>query len=164
MSTDLRIPPAQRGLTLVELIVFVVIVSVGLAGILAVMNATVRSSANPMARKQAITMAEAVLEEVLAKDPIQTLPETDLNACSGRLQYVGVQDYACFDGTPATAVIRGDSTLGAAPVVALSGLSATVSVAAVAIGAVPMWRVTVTVTGGGEPIALTGYRVNLAGF
>lgn len=164
MFSDSPTLPAQRGLTLVELIVFIVIISVGLAGILAVMNVIVRSSANPMARKQAITMAEAILDEVLAKDPTLTLPETDLNSCTNRLQYVGVQDYACFDGAPATAVIRGDSTLGAAPVAALAGLWATVAVAPVTISTVPMWRVTVTVTGGGEPIALTGYRVNLAEF
>jgi len=164
MSSDLAVSRRQRGVTLIELIVFIVIISVGLAGILAVMNVTVGASANPMARKQAVTMAEAVLEEVLARDPTLTLPETDLANCSNRLQYVGVLDFACFDGVPATAVIRGDSTLGAASVPALAGLSATVAVVPVTISGVDMLRVTVNVIGGGEPIALTGYRVNLAGF
>ena len=53
-----------RGLTLIELIVFIVIVGVGLAGILAVFNVTVRSSADPMIRKQMLSIAEALLEEV----------------------------------------------------------------------------------------------------
>lgn len=164
MSSDFAVSRRQRGVTLIELIVFIVIISVGLAGILGVMNVTVGASANPMLRKQAVTMAEAVLEEVLARDPALTLPEPDQANCSNRLQYVGVLDFACFDGAPATAVIRGDSTLGAAAVPALAGLSATVAVVPVTISGVAMLRVTVSVTGGGEPIALTGYRVNLAGF
>ena len=164
MSSDFSLSRHQHGVTLIELIVFIVIISVGLAGILAVMNVTVSASANPMARKQAMTMAEAVLEEVLARDPMLTLPETDQTTCSNRLQYVGVLDFSCFDGAPATAVIRGDSTLGAASVPALAGLSATVAVVPVTISGVAMLRVTVSVTGGGDTITLTGYRVNLAGF
>lgn len=54
----------QCGLTLIELIVFIIIVSVGLAGILTVFNVTVRSSADPMIRKQMLSIAEALLEEV----------------------------------------------------------------------------------------------------
>jgi Tfp pilus assembly protein PilV len=59
---------SQRGMSLIELIMFIVIVSVGIVGILLVMNVTVKSSADPMVRKQALAMAEAILGEVLAKD------------------------------------------------------------------------------------------------
>ncbi|HJV75001.1 MAG TPA: type II secretion system protein [Noviherbaspirillum sp.] len=52
------------GLTLIELVLFIVIVSVGLAGILSVMNITTRNSADPMIRKQALAIAESLLEEV----------------------------------------------------------------------------------------------------
>ncbi|KKW14203.1 MAG: hypothetical protein UY54_C0021G0001, partial [Parcubacteria group bacterium GW2011_GWA2_50_10b] len=52
----------QRGLTLIELIMFIVIVSVGLAGILLVINTVVKSSADPVVRKQSIAMADAILE------------------------------------------------------------------------------------------------------
>ncbi|MDO8931684.1 MAG: type II secretion system protein [Rhodocyclaceae bacterium] len=55
----------QRGLTLVELIVFIVIVGVALAGVLTVLNHTTRHSADPMIRKQALAIAEAILEEVM---------------------------------------------------------------------------------------------------
>ena len=149
----------QIGVTLVELIVFIVILSIGLAGILGVMNQTIGASANPMQRKQAMSMAEAILEEVLAKSSTETLPETDLNACSNRALYVGVNDYACFDGAPATAVISGINTLGSYPTPVLAGFSATVVVAPVMISGVAMLRITVTVAGGIEgPIALSGYR------
>lgn len=55
-----------RGATLAELIMFIVIISVGLVGILGVMNLTTRASADPLIQKQALAIAEAYLEEVLA--------------------------------------------------------------------------------------------------
>lgn len=54
----------QRGISLVELIMFIVIVSVALAGILLVMNVTTRGSADPLVHKQALAIAESLLEEV----------------------------------------------------------------------------------------------------
>lgn len=58
---------AQAGLTLVELLVFIVIVGVGLAGILNVLNFTLKNSANPMLVKQQIAVAESLLEEIESK-------------------------------------------------------------------------------------------------
>jgi MSHA pilin protein MshD len=60
--------PRQRGFTLIELIIFIVVVAAGLAGILSVMNTVVKSSADPMIRKQTIAIAESLLEEILLKD------------------------------------------------------------------------------------------------
>ena len=94
----------QLGLSLIELIIFIIIVSVGLAGILLVMNVTVKSSADPMLRKQAVAMAEAILDEVLAKEyinPVGGFPEGDTTNCSGRALYDDVDEYNCFDGVPA---------------------------------------------------------------
>jgi len=140
--------PSQRGFTLIELIIFIVIVAVGLAGILLVMNTTVKSSADPMVRKQAIALAESVLEEVLQKayaDPDSTnVGET------GRSDWDNVDDYnnqtqAAFSLPPAlsgyTMAIRvvDDTTT-------LPGLTAK--------------KVTVTVARGAESITLTGYRTN----
>jgi MSHA pilin protein MshD len=55
----------RPGFTLIELIVFIVIVSVGLAGVLTVFNTVTRSSAEPVRDKQALAAAEAMLEEAL---------------------------------------------------------------------------------------------------
>ena len=54
----------QRGISLIELIMFIVIVSVALAGILLVMNVTTKGSADPLIHKQALAIAESLLEEV----------------------------------------------------------------------------------------------------
>lgn len=55
---------SQRGLTLIELVIFIIIVSVALAGVLTVLNITTKSSADPLIRKQMLSMAEGLLEEV----------------------------------------------------------------------------------------------------
>jgi len=54
----------ERGLSLVELVVFIVIVGASVAGIIGVISVTTRASADPVIRKQALAIAEAVLEEV----------------------------------------------------------------------------------------------------
>lgn len=80
MSID-RPPNLQRGLSLIELVMFIVIVSAALAGVLAVLNVTVRGSGDPMTRKQMLAIAEAIMEEVQAK-PFTYCDPNDANAAS----------------------------------------------------------------------------------
>lgn len=162
MCTE-RCRDRARGFTLIELIVFIVVVSIGLTGILSVMNVTVRWSADPVVRKQSLAFAEAILEEVLAKDfAANAAYDTSGANCVApdRALCDDVNDYACFDGSTPAKTIAGNETLGAAALAGLANLSARVAVADVAISAVTMRRVTVTVTGGSEPVVLVGYRGN----
>jgi len=62
-TSNLRLRKS-KGLSLVELVVFIVIVSAAVAGIIGVIDVTTRSSADPMIHKQALAIAEAVMEEV----------------------------------------------------------------------------------------------------
>jgi MSHA pilin protein MshD len=64
MSSEARCRRRQRGVTMIELIMFIVIVSVALASIMAVMRLTTANSADPLRRKQALMIAEGLLEEV----------------------------------------------------------------------------------------------------
>lgn len=57
-------PARQGGVTLIELIIFIVIIGVALAGLLQVLNFTTRNSADPVRQKQALMIAESLLEEV----------------------------------------------------------------------------------------------------
>jgi MSHA pilin protein MshD len=57
-------PRAERGVSLVELIVFIVVVSTAVAVVLGALNMATRASADPMIQKQALAIAEALLEEV----------------------------------------------------------------------------------------------------
>ena len=71
----------QDGLTLVELVIFIIVVGVALAGVLTVLNVTVKSSADPLIRKQMLSIAEALLEEVQMHQFTYCDP-TDANAAT----------------------------------------------------------------------------------
>ncbi len=66
-----------------ELIIFIAILGVGLAGIIGVMNYTTRHSADPLAQKQALAIAEAYLEEILAL-PFTYCDPDDANAATAQ--------------------------------------------------------------------------------
>lgn len=89
MSTSRHPRRRHTGLTLIELIVFIVIVSVALAGILLVLNVAVKSSADPMIRKNMLSIAEALLEEVQMM-PFTYCDPTDANAGTATSAVVGV--------------------------------------------------------------------------
>lgn len=143
----------QQGLSLIELLIFIIVVSVGVVGILSVFNLTVKTSADPVVRKQAITVAEAMLDEVLAKD-------FTAGGYSGtdRAQFDDVSDYAGYTQSGIKA-IDGSAISG------LESYSVTVTVDATtatigAVGAPNTKSVTVSVTGGGNAVTLIGYRMN----
>jgi MSHA pilin protein MshD len=140
-------PRRHSGFTLIELIIFIVVVSAGLAGILSVMNTTVKSSADPMVRKQAIALAESVLEEVLQKafvDPDSTNADE-----TGRTNWDNVDDY---DGKTEADLALPAAVSAYSVRIAVSDGSAAVGIAA--------RKVTVTVSRGTESITLAGYRTN----
>lgn len=151
MSTNRR---RQSGFSLVELILFIVIISVGITGILGVMNITTRHSADPMVRKQALAAAESLLEEILLKD--YTDPDGS-NTGETRPTFDDVDDYGGYTST-------GIETIDGTPIVPLADYNVSVSVAVSGLGGVAEAKlVTVTVAGpGNESIALSGYRTNYA--
>ncbi len=53
-----------HGVTMVELIIFIVVVSIAVVGVLLVMNVNSARSGDAQLRKQALSIAEALLEEV----------------------------------------------------------------------------------------------------
>lgn len=58
----------QRGVSMIELIMFIVIISIAVAGILLVMNNVSGHSADALVRKQALAVAESLLEEIELQD------------------------------------------------------------------------------------------------
>jgi MSHA pilin protein MshD len=54
----------DAGLTLVELVMFIVVVSIALLGIVKMLDYTTSKSVDPQRRKQALSIAEGLLEEV----------------------------------------------------------------------------------------------------
>lgn len=77
----------QHGVTLIELIVFIVIVGVALTGMLTVLNLTARTGADPMIRKQMLAIAEGLMDEVAAQpfswcDPDDPAAATAISAAA----------------------------------------------------------------------------------
>ena len=93
----------QQGLTLIELIVAMVVISVALVGVMSVINYTTLHSADPVLRHQAIAIAEAYMEEIVLKDyfdpdelsdpPPDLLPDPCPDKESDRTLYDNVCDY-----------------------------------------------------------------------
>jgi MSHA pilin protein MshD len=71
----------ELGVTLVELVVFMVIVSVALVGVLKVLDITNRGSVDPLVRKQAISIAESLLLEI-EQQPFTLCDPDDANAAT----------------------------------------------------------------------------------
>ena len=175
------ISAAQRGFTLIELLFFIVVVSAGLAGILSVMNTTVQFSAEPMARKQAMVLAESILEEIVQKDyadtdlldldpDLETKAQhvKDRNRAKATLDdvddyyYDDVYDHDKEDYDEMIESILTDGLYSLSDyVVTIDVQSSSWSVDSSQpqpILPVPVKKITVTVTGGGQTISLSGYR------
>jgi MSHA pilin protein MshD len=175
----------QRGSTLIELLFFIVVVSIGVVGILSVMNTTVRFSAEPMARKQAIVLAESILGEVVQKDYADRTGTPPVPLLLGDMDHVGdfhnvnpVSVESIFTDAPSvyvmSIVVEMDSWSvdGALPLDD-DGLPV-VNVISDLLGPepvsvpfpwplslpVPVKKITVTVTGRGHTISLSGYRAD----
>jgi MSHA pilin protein MshD len=170
---------SHGGFTLIELIIFIVVVSAGLAGILSVMNTTVKSSADPLVRKQSIAIAESMLEEILLKDYCD--PDTidvTLHACGAlekeatRNLYDDVDDYAgyttvagiVYPTDPSNTVMGLENyNISAVNVVKPGDGSAAATAYASenpALYALGAKKVTVSVTSLQGTLSLTGYRAN----
>jgi MSHA pilin protein MshD len=174
---------AARGLSLVELLIFIVVVGSALAGVLQVFLQSTVGSADPMLRRQALSIAESLLEEVMlmpftfcgSNDPnVETATSTA--GCSSGADAIGPEAGETRFTSPQFDNVNdyhGYSMNGIVDIThtAVSGLgaySASVNVSPAALGTIAAGsgdalRVTVTVTGpGGTSIALDGYRTRHA--
>lgn len=157
----------QRGISLIELIIFIVIISTALAGILLVMNQVTRSSADPLIRKQALAVAESMLEEIKLQDlnPASCTGALAANAARAGAGCVG--DYAGYKTTAGildfstNAAVNGLASYNIASVTVtnLSAIGAG-TFGGVAIPAGSGVEITVTVADPtGATIDATGYRL-----
>jgi MSHA pilin protein MshD len=141
----------NRGFTLVELIISMVVVSIALGGVLMVMNYTVLHSADPMLQHQAVAIAESYLEEILLK------PFADPDTSDGETQRSLLDDVDDYNNWNDNGARDQDGTA----IVGLENYTVLVTVANVelnGIAAANCQRVTVTVS---HP---TGINLSLSGF
>jgi Tfp pilus assembly protein PilV len=109
----------ESGFTLIELIVFIVIVSVGLAGVMSSLNMSVKHSADPLQPKQALAIAESLLEEILLKDycdpSLPSVVTVTGNLTSGSAVITGIADTSAIStgwqviatGIPGSTIVNG---------------------------------------------------------
>lgn len=146
--------PCEHGFTLIELIVFIVVVSIGLAGIMLVVNTVVKSSADPLVRKQTVSIAESMLAEILLKDYAN--PYEGYTGPS-RALFDDVGDYAGYTTSVGIVDSNGLPIAG----LALYNIFPPVSVASTAdLTGVAALKVTVFVTGPLGEVNLSGYRAS----
>ena len=151
----------QLGFSLVEVILFILVVSVALVVLVQAFALANVGSADPVLRRQSLAIAQAMLEEISFKafaNPSggYSCPPNPCNA-STRSQFDDVMDYNGF-------TMNGLSSLDNLALAGLEHYRVNVAVAAAAIGSVPAaagWRITVTVTDpANNQLSLDGYRAN----
>lgn len=149
----------QSGAGLIELVIFIVVVSLALVGVLLVMNQTTGHSADALLRKQALTVAEALLEEI-EQQPFSGAfsgPNTQAN----RPLFDNVFNY---HGFATSGVFPANGALTGVPGLNNYNVAATVVLLSAAWGSIPAAsaaQITVTVTDpAGQVASVTGFRTN----
>jgi MSHA pilin protein MshD len=154
----------QRGISLIELIMFIVIIGIAVTGLLGVMNKVMGHSADPLIHKQALAAAESLLEEIELQDFIPVpgaIPTGVLNDNSNRSsEYHLVLNYNGFTTTTGIFPLNGTT-----PIAGLGNYNANVTVTNRALGAgaaqIPAASavlITVAVTEPQGVIQVSGYR------
>lgn len=152
MSNDRR---RARGVSLVELLVAIVIVGVGLAGVLAALTTATRTSADPVLQRQMLAIAEELMEEIQLK-PYAAAAHAAPAGCA-RDTFNDIGDYHGYASGSSLCTVDGTA------IAALAGYAVSVSVVPATIGGVAAARrVTVTVSRGGDSISLVGWRTDHA--
>lgn len=181
----MHLPRRAAGLTLIELLLFIVVVGIALAAVLRVFIAATAASADPLIRRQELAIAESLLREVQLM-PFTWCDPADANAglntttsasgCASLAEAIGpeasetrygptyfdnVNDYAGFSMT-------GIRDITNTAVSGLTGYSASVAVAAAALDSITpasgdALKITVTVTGpDASSLVLQGWRTRYA--
>lgn len=173
-----------RGFTLVESIVFLLVMAVGVVGLISSINTSVRHSADPLAQKQALAIAESLMEEIVSAGFTFCVPDAasfetataadEANCGVGKVEAAGpeggeprpydnVNDYvvSAFD-------VAGDLPVSfpGASMPAPAGYTASVRIVEEALGGIAAsesLRITLTVSGPGDTrVVLDSYRTRHA--
>jgi MSHA pilin protein MshD len=171
-------PQLQRGFTLVELVIVIVLVGAMMAGMTALFVNNVGHSHRPFLAQRTLAVANAVMDEILRKQWNEATPigggcvNTGSGSCptgpaavaigndgEGRASFDDIDDYNGLNQSPPQ-----DSSATAMPGYAGFSVSVTVSQPAAAWNGVPaadVRLITVSVTSpAGQTLALSTYRVN----
>lgn len=139
----------ERGVTLVELVLAIVIISIAVTGVLMAYVTMVSRSADPLIDVQATAIAEAYLDEILSK-PV-TGPA---GGCATRATCYTVGDYASLPAGPA-------ADQSGAPIAALAAYTVAVAIGGDELGTGNSIAIGVTVShSSGRSVTLRSHRVD----
>jgi MSHA pilin protein MshD len=155
MCISERAARRTRGFTLLELLLLVVVLAIALGGIITVYTTTVANSADPLVRKQAMAIAEAMMEEIMLQQYQEPSPATPHGAT--RDSFDSLDDYAT---PPYTSTGIVDLSGGTVPGLGSYNVAVNVAGPSTVDGVTECRLVTVTVTGPNVTVTLQGYRVN----
>ncbi|MDM3870891.1 prepilin-type N-terminal cleavage/methylation domain-containing protein [Porticoccus sp. W117] len=156
----------QNGFTLIEMVVFLVVISVGLGALIAVYNQSLINSVDPVVRVKMLEIAQSQLDEITARKYDENTPTGGVPACGSAEP--GAQ--ACSFGLDSGENLANAASLD--DVDDFHNYSATVSgytsAVAVTLAGPELGiangnakRITVTVTAPtGDALTLSSYRVN----
>lgn len=145
----------QRGFTLIEMVLAIVVLGVGLAGVLIAFSTVTRGSADPVVAQQMLAIAEEMMEEIQLK-PYLAAPNAAPAACA-RNTWNDVLDYNGYATSGQICTIDGTA------IPSLAGYSVQVTVVAATLAGVgAARRIDVTVTRGTSSFTLTGWRTDFA--
>ncbi|HPG25212.1 MAG: pilus assembly protein MshD [Spirochaetaceae bacterium] len=147
-----------RGASLVEIVVAIVVTSIALSGTLMLVDTTTRRSADPMLERQAISIGESYLEEILQKpffDPddgtLCPSPEADRDRYDNVCDYQGLDEIGARDQ-------QGDAIAGLEGYRILVSVDTTASLGGLS-GPADVVRVDATIVDPlGNTVRLSGYR------
>lgn len=83
----------QRGVTLVELVIAIVIIGIAAAALYSAMASITARSADPMLRQQSLMLAEACMEEILGNQ-FMALDSVDCTQTRAAASAAGLSDYS----------------------------------------------------------------------
>jgi MSHA pilin protein MshD len=146
----------ERGVTLIELVISIVVIAIAASAVLGVLSRSVGRSADAMVMSQAVAIAEAYLEEIALKpfvDPDGVDGETNRSDFDDVDDYNGLVDTGAHDqfGTALAALSQYTVSVTVTPSTALSS-----------VPGADAERIDVRVTyPPNVAVALTGYRTRL---
>ncbi len=152
MSSEWR---RQRGFTLIEMTLAIVVLGIGLAGVLIAFSTVTRGSADPVIAQQMLAVAEEMLEEIALK-PYAAAAHAAPAGCA-RNTYNDVRDY---DGYASSANV---CSIDGVAIPSLAGFSVRVQVRSATLGGVAAaLRISVSVSHGSNTLTLDGWRADYA--
>lgn len=119
----------ERGMTLVETVIAIVVVAIAVSAVLGVLANTVQHSSDALVMSQAVSIAEAYVEEISLKpfaDPDGTDGETARASLDDADDYNGLVDAGAYDqfGNPIAGLGGYTVTVATVPSGALPGVGA----------------------------------------